>query len=44
MSLQGDLKKQIDGYLEKITRKEMQLILKSLTQEKKRRKRKKKKA
>lgn len=40
-TITGELKKQIDGYLEKITKKEMQLVLKALTQEKKRRKRKK---
>jgi len=39
----GELKKQIDGYLENITAKEMKLMLKTMTQEKKRRKRKKKK-
>jgi len=42
-TITGELKKQIDGYLEKITAAEMKLVLKALTQEKKRRKRKKKK-
>ena len=41
--INGELKKQIDGYLERITEKEMKLVLKALSQEKKRRKRKKKK-
>lgn len=43
MALTEELKNQLKGYVDKITTKEMQLVLKALKQEKKRRHRKKKK-
>lgn len=41
--IEGKLKDQLDSYLDKMTKHEMQIYLKLLTQEKKRRKNSKKK-
>lgn len=43
MPIQDQLKKQLDGYLNVMNKKEMQFALKNLKQEQKRRKRKTKK-